>query len=70
MEHYHVKVVISTKLEFIARIILGNFIAKAFRTLDDPQDKEKVSFSGDVDNTGLCALFLLQADGLLTVDVE
>ena len=63
----YVKVVISTSINPTDRIILGNFLARAFSALDYPNDTENSCFTGSVSHEGFSALCILEDMDILTV---
>lgn len=68
METTYVKVVISASINPTDRIILGNFISKAFAELDYPNDTENSTFTGSVSREGFSALCILEDMDILTVE--
>ena len=63
----YVEVVITTDLEQIDRILVGNFLSRAFSALDYPNDEANPRFSGSVSREGFSALCVLEDMGVLTV---
>lgn len=68
MNTTYVRVTISTSIVPVDRILLGNFLAKAFEELDNLQDIENVSFTGHVSLDGFSALCVLEDMDILTVE--
>lgn len=68
MNTTYVKVTISISINPTDRIILGNFIAKAFEELDNPQDTENATFTGSVGHEGFSALCVLEDMDILLVE--
>lgn len=68
MNTTYVKVTISTDINPTDRIILGNFLAKSFASLDYPNDTENPCFTGNVTHEGFSALCILEDMDILTVE--
>lgn len=68
MNTTYVKVTISASIVPVDRILLGNFLAKAFEELDYPNDVENVSFTGYVSLDGFSALCILEDMDILMVE--
>ena len=68
MKTTYVKVTISTSINPTDRIILGNFLSKAFTELDNPHDAENSTFTGYVSHEGFSALCILEDMDILLVE--